>query len=56
MLLVQADRRLRSIFLFVKQTEELPVILPIPAGVVYVHEAFALDLARNFIERRKNFG
>ena len=54
MLLVQANRRLRPILLFVKEAEELFVILPIPAGVVDVFETFVLDVARDFVERRKD--
>src|SRR5207248_9319283 len=53
MLLVQADRSLGSIFLLVKQTEKLAVILPIPAGITHMDEAFALYPARDFSQRRK---
>src|SRR4030095_6450907 len=50
MLLVQADGRLASIFLTIKQPEKLAVIFPIPAGVADVNKPFVLDLARNFTE------
>src|SRR5438445_505177 len=42
------------VLVLVKQTKELPVIFPVPAGVVHVHEAFVLDLARDLVEGRKN--
>src|ERR1700675_850911 len=42
------------VLVLVKQTKELPVIFPVPAGVVYVHEALVLDLARDLVEGRKN--
>ncbi len=50
MLLVQANRRLRAIFLFVKQPEKLPVILPIPTGIVDMDESFVFDLARDLVQ------
>ena len=54
MLLVQANGGLGMVLVLVKQTKELPVIFPVPAGVVHVHEAFVLDLARDLVEGRKN--
>src|SRR4029450_3836817 len=51
MLLVQADSRLGSIFLTIKQSEKLAVILPIPTRVADVNKPFILDLARDFTER-----
>ena len=53
-LLIQANRRLRAIFFLVKEPEKLPVIFPIPAGIVHVGEAFIFDLVRDFVERREN--
>ena len=55
MLLVQANRRLRPILVLVKEPKELSVILPVPARIVDVLEAFVLDLAGDLVERRKNF-
>src|SRR5437879_9828654 len=54
MLLVQADRGLGAVVVLVKQTKKLPVIFPVPAGIVYVDEPLVLDLARDFIERGEN--
>src|SRR6266446_5077646 len=54
MLFVQADGGLGTVFVFVKQAKELPVIFPVPPGVVHVHEAFVLNLARDLVEGRKS--
>src|SRR5438309_10735959 len=42
------------VLVLVKQTKELPVIFPVPASVVHVHEALVLDLARDLVAGRKN--
>jgi len=52
-LIDQADGRLRSLGLLVKQPEELRVILPVPAGVVFLHEPFAFDLVGEPVEGRE---
>ena len=54
MLLVQADRRLGAVFLFVEKSKELLVILPVPTGIADMGETFALDLAGDLIECWKN--
>ena len=51
---VQTNRRLRAVFLAIKEPEELPVIFPVPAGVADVIESFALDLRGDLVEVRKN--
>ena len=56
MLLVQADRGLRTVVVLVEQPKKLPVIFPVPAGIVHVRETFILDLACDVVERRKNIG
>src|SRR5438094_6079834 len=56
MLLIQANGGLGAVFLLVKQSEELAVILPVPACVSYVRESFILNLARDLAERRERFG
>ena len=53
MLLVQTNRCLRAIFLLVKEAKKLPVIFPIPAGIVDVRESFILDLVRDIVEGRE---
>ena len=54
MLLVQTNRCLRAIFLFVIEAKELFVILPIPARIANMLEALVLDLPRDIVERREN--
>ena len=56
MLFIQADGGLRAIFLFVKQAEKLPVILPVPPSVAYMDKSFVLDLARDLAERGERIG
>ena len=41
-LFVQADRRLGAIFFSVKQPEKLPVIFPVPSGIVDVQRSLRL--------------
>jgi hypothetical protein len=53
-LLVQANGRLRAVFRLVKKPEKLPVIFPIPSGIVHVDESFVLDFVRDFVERRES--
>ena len=53
MLLIQANRGLGAILLSVKQPEELPVIFPIPSGIVHVHEAFVLNFTGDFVQGRE---
>src|SRR5450631_3111401 len=53
-LLVQANRRLRSIFFLVKEPEKLAIIFPVPARIVDMRESFVLDLAGDVLERGKN--
>ena len=54
MLLIQADRGLGAVVVLVKQTKKLPVIFPVPAGIVHVNKPLVLDLARDFIECGEN--
>ena len=53
MLFVQTDGGLGAVLRFVKQPKKLPVIFPIPSGIVHVNEAFVLNLARDFVQGRK---
>src|SRR5437667_5492947 len=54
MLLVQANRRLRAVYRLVKEAEQLPVVFPIPSGIVHVDESFVLDFVRDLVERRES--
>ena len=56
MLFVQTNCGLSAIVGLVKEPEKLPVIFPIPTGVVHVSEAFVFDFAADLIECRKQAG
>ena len=53
MLFVQADRGLSAIVVLIEKSEKLPVVFPVPAGVVDVGEAFIFDFAADLIEGGK---
>jgi hypothetical protein len=55
-LLVQANRGLRTIVGPVKEPEKLPVVLPVPAGVINVGETFVFDFTADVVERGKQAG